>query len=414
MSFVANLVSSADGATFPANEPQTVHKNRPLLVQYDLDRVGKALDEVDFTTRPSNMWRYRELLPSPGPTMVDPSDPNGGIVTLGEGMTPMIRTGALARHLKINHLFIKDESQSPTGSFKSRGMSVAVTMAKSFGIKRVAVPSAGNAGGALAAYAARAGLEAFIFMPADTPAVNIFEAQLAGAKVFLVDGLITDCGRIVREGIERMGWFDLSTMREPYRIEGKKTMGLEIAEQFGWSLPNVIVFPTGGGTGLIGMWKAFLELVQLGLVDEDELPRMVAVQSDGCCPIVRAFESGAETAEPFANASTIARGLRVPASIGDALSLNALRQSNGAAIAVQESRIPEWMQTAARLEGVSVGPESATCIGAVEQLRDARWISRNDVVVIFNSAAAQKTHPNLGVTAPTISKDAIDWSLIEG
>jgi threonine synthase len=256
-------------------------------------------------------------------------------------------------------------------------------------------------------------MEAFIFMPTDTWPINIFEAQLAGANVFLVDGLINDCGRIVREGIDRMGWFDISTMREPYRIEGKKTMGLEIAEQFGWSLPDVVVFPTGGGTGIIGMWKAFLELVQLGLVNEDELPRMVAVQSDGCCPLVRAFDSGAESAEPFANATSIARGLRVPTSLGDSLALSALRQSDGTAIAVEEARIPEWMGTASRLEGICAGPESATCIGAVEHLREARWISRGDVVVIFNCSMAQKTPVDLKTEAPRLQKDAVDWALIE-
>ncbi len=378
-------------------------------MQYDLERVGRALDGADFTTRPSNMWRYRELLPD--------IPRESGIVSLGEGMTPMLQADALGSRLKINHLFIKDESQQPTGSFKSRGMSVAVTMARAFGTRRVALPSAGNAGGALAAYAARAGLEAYIFMPADTPPANIFEAQLAGASVFLVDGLITDCARIVREGVDRLNWFDMSTMREPYRVEGKKTMGLEIAEQFGWSLPNVIVFPTGGGTGIIGMWKAFLELTQLGLIDEDELPRLVAVQSDGCCPLVRAFEAGKPYAEPFPNPKTIARGLRVPSSIGDVLTLNALRQSDGVAVAVEEGRIREWMTDVARHEGISMGPEGATCLGAVEYLRKERWIGRNEVVVMFNCAAAQKTagFPDSDNTpAVLLDKDHVDWDRITG
>lgn len=402
MSFVQHLVSPVDGTTFPADELQSTHKNRPLLVRYDLQRAGEALDDVDFTERPSTMWRYRELLPAPSE-----------VVSLGEGMTPLIRADRLAGTMNLNHLFIKDESQTPTGSFKARGMSVAISMAKSFGVARVALPTAGNAGGALAAYAARAGIEAYVFMPADSPPTNIFEAQLAGAKVFLVDGLITDCGAIVREGAERMGWFDMSTMREPYRLEGKKTMGYELAEQFGWSLPSVVVFPTGGGTGLIAMWKAFLEMTQLGLVDEDELPRMVAVQSDGCSPLVQAFEAGADSAEPFLNPQTIARGLRVPSTIGDTLALNAIRQSGGVAIAVKESRIREWMRTTAQLEGVSMGPEGATCVGAVEKLRSSRWIAKHDVVAIFNCAAAQKTPMPLHRQPPTIKRGSVDWSLIE-
>lgn len=388
LSFVKHLLSPVDGATFPANERISTHRGRPLLVVYDLPAVSEALERVDFTERRSTMWRYRELLPMPnGADVADDS----AIVTLGEGMTPLLPANRLGDRLGLDNVFIKDESQLPTGSFKSRGMSAAITMARSFGISRVALPTAGNAGGALAAYAARAGIEAFVFMPADSPQVNIFETKLAGAHVTLVDGLIGDCGRMVREGADTEGWFDFSTLREPYRLEGKKTMGFEIAEQFGWSLPDVVVVPTGGGTAVIGIWKAFVELAQLGLVDEDHLPRMVAVQSDGCCPLVRAFEADASTAEPFENPATIARGLRVPSTIGDFLVLNALRQSHGTAVAVDEKRIAGWMTEAASAEGVSMGPEGATCVGAIEHLRASKWIKRTDIVVMINTAAAQKT-----------------------
>src|SRR5207237_180170 len=244
--------------------------------------------------------------------------------TLGEGMTPLLPCPRLGRDLGLSRLFVKDESQLPTGSFKSRGMTTAVSMARHLGLARLAIPTAGNAGGALAAYAARAAMELFVFMPEDTPIINQLEAHLCGARVFLVNGLITDCGRIVREGVDAMGWFDMSTLKEPYRLEGKKTMGLELAEQFGWRLPDVILYPTGGGTGLIGMWKAFQELLELGWLTSSKLPRLVSCQSDGCAPIVRAFEQGKRLAEPFANAHTIASGLRVPAAVGDFMMLDAI------------------------------------------------------------------------------------------
>lgn len=387
MSFVKHLLSPVDGATFPADALASTHRGRPLLVVYDLPAVGEALDGVDFTQRRSTMWRYRELLPVPVRAQHDGND---GIVSLGEGMTPLLSSPRLADRLGVDNLFIKDEGQLPTGSFKSRGMSAAVTMARSFGVTRVALPTAGNAGGALAAYAARAGIEAHVFMPADSPPVNIRETRLAGAHVTLVDGLIGDCGRMIRERADAEGWFDLSTMREPYRVEGKKTIGFEIAEQFGWSLPDVVVVPTGGGVGIIAIWKAFVELAQLGLVDEDHLPRMVAVQSDGCCPLVRAFEADGATAETFENPTTIARGLRVPSTIGDFLVLNALRQSDGTAVAVEDGRIPEWMSEVATAEGISMGVEAAATVGAVRKLRETKWVKRGDVVVMVNTAAAVK------------------------
>ncbi len=314
--------AALDGTILPADRPQTLHRDRPLWVRYNLEAAGCALSKATLETRPATMWRYRELLPYAEPERV---------VSLGETMTPLVECPRLGAHFGLSHLLVKDESRLPTGSFKSRGLAMAVTMAHQFGIRRLAIPTAGNAGGALAAYAARAGLEAFVFMPEDTPVINQYECHLAGARTFLVPGLITDCGRIVREGKEPLGWFDVSTLKEPYRIEGKKTMGLELAEQLEWLLPDVILYPTGGGTGLIGMWKAFDELAALGWLADDKRPRMVAVQSDGCAPIVRAFERGERFAEPFAGAHTIASGIRVPAAVGDFMMLDAIRASGGRA-----------------------------------------------------------------------------------
>src|SRR5437763_12632579 len=333
--FVTHLEGAIDGERLPADQLATVHKERPIWVRYDLAAVGKALTKQTLRMRHETLWRYRELLP-----YFDEAD----VVALGERMSPLLRCERLGAKFGLKNLWIKDESQLPTGSFKSRGMAMAITMAKRLGVKRVALPTAGNAGGAAAAYAARAGLECFVFMPEDTPAVNQYECAIAGAKTFLVNGLINDCGRIVREGKERLDWFDLSTLKEPYRLEGKKTMGLELAEQFEWRLPDVILYPTGGGTGLIGMWKAFAELKTLGWLESEKLPRMVSVQSDGCAPIVRAFEAGPRFAEPFANAHTVAGGLRVPAAVGDFMILDAIRASGGTAIAVQEQRLTEWLR----------------------------------------------------------------------
>jgi threonine synthase len=403
-SFVTHLESAIDGTILPADRPQTLHKDRPLWVRYDLPAVGRALKKEMLADRPSSLWRYRELLP--------PVD-DASIVTLGEGMSPLLPCPRLGKHFSLDDVWIKDESQLPTGSFKSRGQTAAITMCQQFGIRRVAIPTAGNAGGAMAAYAARAGMEAFVFMPEDTPAINQYECRLAGAKTFLVNGLITDCGRIVREGKDRMGWFDISTLKEPYRVEGKKTMGLELAEQFGWRLPDVILYPTGGGTGLIGMWKAFDELEQLGWLVDKRRPRMVAVQSTGCAPIVRAFDRGERFAEPFANASTVASGIRVPAAVGDFMILDAVRASAGTAIAVDELRIREWMALGTRLEGIALCPETAACIGALEKLTGDGWIKPHEQVVIFNTGAAQKYPEVMAVDLPRIDKNkAIDWDRI--
>ena len=403
-SYVTHLEAAIDGTRLEADKLQTMHQNRPLWVRYDLEAIGKSLTKDLLLRREPTMWRYRELLPAPS---------DATIVSLGEGMTPMLRCERLGQRLGLSNLWIKDESQLPTGSFKSRGQAAAITMAHHFGVGRVAIPTAGNAGGAMAAYAARAGMEAFVFMPADTPVINQFEAQTAGAKVFLVDGLITDCGKIVRAGIEPMEWFDISTLKEPYRIEGKKTMGLEIAEQFAWKLPDVIVYPTGGGTGLIGMWKAFNELASMGWLESSTMPRMVAVQSTGCCPIVQSFANGQRFAEPFANAQTVASGIRVPAAVGDFMILDAIRESEGTAVAVDDDKIVDWMGMANAVEGISVCPESAACVGAAESLAASGWIKSNERVVVLNCAAVQK-YPNLATQTPPLLADpsAPDWGWI--
>jgi threonine synthase len=394
--FVTHLESALDGTRFAAGRVHTVHQGRPLWVRYDLASVRAALGPADLLPRPPSLWRYRELLPLPFD-----AEP----VTLGEGMTPLLPCPRLGRELGLPRLTVKDESQLPTGSFKSRGMAVAVSMARHFGLRRLAIPTAGNAGGALAAYAARAGMETYVFMPEDTPSINLLEAHLAGARVFLVNGLITDCGRLVREGTERMGWFDLSTLKEPYRLEGKKTMGLELAEQRGWQLPDVILYPTGGGTGLIGMWKAFQELRELGWLRADQLPRLVSCQSEGCAPIVRAFEAGQRFAEPFANAHTVASGLRVPAAVGDFMMLDAIRASGGCAVAGREGRIVEWMKRVAGSEGIAICPETAVCFDCLERLRDAGQVRADDEVVVFNTGAAQKYPEVVPLGLPRLDKD---------
>jgi threonine synthase len=304
----------------------------------------------------------------------------------------------------LDHLQIKDESTLPTGSFKSRGMTVAVSMAKWLGLKRLAAPTAGNAGGALAAYAARGGLEAWVFMPGDTPVVNQRECRLFGAKTFKVNGLIHECGKLVRENAEAMGWFDFSTLREPYRLEGKKTMGLELAMQGGWKLPDVILYPTGGGTGLVGMWKAFAELGALGWLEGNKLPRLYACQSDGCAPICRAFDAGTQHAETFHAAATRASGLRVPAAVGDFMILEAVRQSNGKALRGEEARVIQWMEKACGLEGISLCPETGICLDVLAKLRAAGEVNPADRVLVWNTGAAQKYLECLAEDLPSIDQ----------
>jgi threonine synthase len=398
--YTTHLESALDGTRYDADRLQTTHRGRPLWVRYDLDAIGAAVDPIDFADRPPTMWRYREFLPAPT---------GDAIVSLGEGLSPIVPCPNLGDRFGLDDLWIKDEAQMPTGTFKSRGLSSAVTMAQHLGVERVAIPTAGNAGGALAAYAARAGMDAYVFMPADTPEVNQFEVALSGAHAFLVDGLITDCGALVGAGTEPMGWLDVSTLQEPYRLEGKKTMGLELFDQFD-ALPDVILYPTGGGTGLIGMWKAFTELAELGWIDPADRPRMVAVQSDGCCPIVDAYEAGDRFADRAKNPETVASGLRVPEAVGDFMILDAVRESDGRAVAVDESRIREWMRLGTSTTGVSIGPEAAACVGAAETLSDEGWIAPDDRVVLFNCGAAQKYPQTLDLDLPRLAPDeAVDW-----
>ena len=339
MNFVTHLECANCGQKY---EKGKIHGlctacNRPLWVKYDLAALKKNFTKKDLAGRPATvMQRYRELLPYTNPDTV---------VTLSEVITPILQCKRLASNFGMENLWVKDESRLPTGSFKARGMVMALSMANEFGIKKVACPTAGNAGGAMAAYAARAGMEAYVFMPDDTPSINKKECYLAGAKTFLVNGLINDCGQIVGEGKRIKGWFDVSTLKEPYRIEGKKTMGLELAEQFDWELPDVILYPTGGGTGLIGMWKAFAELEAMGWLKSPKKPKMISCQSEGCAPISTAFDKGERFAKMFENAATIASGIRVPAAVGDFMILDAVRQSGGVAIATAEKDIPKWMNS---------------------------------------------------------------------
>lgn len=354
---------------------------KPLLVRYDLEKAAASMTKESLATREKSLWRYREVLPV---------EDGANIVSLGEGGTPLFRTPKLAERLEIPvDLYIKDEGQNPTQSFKARGMTAAISMAKELGVKKAAVPSAGNAAGALAAYAAKAGIEANIFMPADTPRANIIECEQTGANVTLVDGLITDCGKIVADRKEAEGWFDVSTLKEPYRVEGKKTMGYEIAEQFDWELPDVIVYPTGGGTGLIGMWKAFDEMEQMGMIGTKR-PRMVTVQSSTCAPIVRAFQNGERFADEFENASTVASGLRVPKAIGDFLILDALRASGGTAVAVTDDELVAAVREIGSAEGIFAAPEGAACLPAIRKLIADGAIHRGERVVIFNTGAGVK------------------------
>ncbi len=358
-----------------------VECGKPLLVRYDLARAAETLTKDSLIHRPPTLWRYREVLP------VENTE---NIVSLGEGFTPLLKTDKLAATLPVKlNLYIKDESTNPTQSFKARGMTAAVSMAKELGVKKTAAPSAGNAAGALAAYAARAGMEAHLFMPSDTPKANIIECEQTGAFVTLIDGLITDCGKIVAERKDAEGWFDVSTLKEPYRVEGKKTMGYELAEQFGWKLPDVILYPTGGGTGLIGMWKAFDEMETMGWIDSKR-PRMVSVQAAGCAPIVRAFHDGTRFADEFENAHTVASGLRVPKAIGDFLILDALRESNGTAIAVADEDLIAAVKEIGKHEGIFCAPEGAACLPALREMIEKDLVKDNETVVIFNTGAGVK------------------------
>jgi threonine synthase len=380
---VTHLECALCGLRHEANVVQNlcVECGKPLLVRYDLDAASQTLTKESPSSRESSLWRYREVLPV--------RDTNN-IVSFGEGWTPLLKAERLSATLPIKlDLYIKDEGQNPTQSFKARGMTAAISMAKELGVTKVAVPSAGNAAGAMAAYAARAGMEAYIFMPSDTPRANIIECQQTGANVTLVDGLITDCGKIVAERKDEEGWFDVSTLKEPYRVEGKKTMGYELAEQLGWTLPDVILYPTGGGTGLIGMWKAFDEMQQMGWIGTKR-PRMVSVQSATCAPIVRAFEKGERFADEFEKAATVASGLRVPKAMGDFLILDALRESKGTAIAVTDAELLKAVGEIGAAEGIFAAPEGAACLPALRHLIEDGFVASGERVVIFNTGSGVK------------------------
>ena len=375
--FVTHLECSMTGERY---EPDRLHglstAGFPLLVRYDLEAASRVLDRDALSQRARDFWRYRELLPIRSVH---------NIVSLGEMMTPLV---ALP-YLHHGQVLVKDEGRLPTGSFKARGLAVAVSMAKELGVREVAIPTNGNAGAALAAYGSRAGMKVTAYCPADTPEVNIAEIALHGATVYLVDGLINDCGKLVAQGARETGWFDFSTLKEPYRIEGKKTMGLELAEQLGWELPDAIFYPTGGGTGLIGMWKAFEELQTLGWIGAKR-PRMYAVQAAGCAPIVRAFERGQERAEPWVNAHTIAAGIRVPGAIGDFLILRAVRASGGSALAVSDEAIEQARVVVATQEGLLLCPEGAATYAAYLAALGRDIVKANERVVLFNCASGLK------------------------
>jgi threonine synthase len=390
VSFFSHLECSVPCGAGPF-DPRQIHHlcpcGSPLVARYDLT-AAKRISKSAFAAREGSMWRYRELMPLlnlPG-RGGQPESP----ISLGEGWTPLIRTRRLGQALGLEKLYVKDESLNPTNSFKARGLSAAVTRAFYLGAKTLSIPTAGNAGNAMAAYAARANLTAQVFMPKDVKIPFIRECEIYGAEVTLVDGLITDAGRIAAEKGKPLGWYDVSTLKEPYRIEGKKTMGYEIAEQLGWKLPDWIIYPTGGGTGMVGMWKAFAEMSALGWIDPVRRPQMVTVQAAGCAPIVRAFGAGAEKAAPWENAQTIADGLRVPKAIGDFLVLRALRESNGAAVAVGDAEMVTGMKDLGRLEGISAAPEGGAALQALRVLVGEGRIKPHDSVVLFNTGGALK------------------------
>ena len=381
-SYLTHLECTYCGIELSADEP---HRTCPdcgkvLYPRYDLQSASAALKREDLKERPANMWRYFEVMP-----VLDEAN----VVTLGEGFTPIFKTDRLATDTGCSSLFIKDEGLNPTASFKARGLGAAVSKAKELGITRLTMPSAGNAAGAMTAYAAKAGMEAFVFMPKDAPEANRVEVEVTGANLELVDGYITDAGRISAQRAEELGLFDVSTLREPYRVEGKKTMGYEIAEQMGWTLPDVILYPTGGGTGIVGMWKAFSEMEAMGWID-GKRPKMFAVQSEGCAPIVRAFNEGTEFAEPWENPDTLAAGIRVPAAIGDYLILQSLRESGGGAITVSEDEILSDLRAVASLEGMFICPEGAAIVAALRKLLADGTLSPDESILLLNTGSGLK------------------------
>lgn len=383
MSYITHLECHSCGNRFDSEKIQTFCPDcqAPLMVRYDLDSARENLDRDEFRHRPRGMWRWRELLPVRKPE---------NMINLGEGDTPLLHLANLGSELGLSHLFVKDESLNPTGSFKARGLAAAVSKARELGVKKVIIPTAGNAGGAMAAYAARGGLEAYIFMPKDTPAANIEESRIAGATVILIDGLISEAAGMAGEKARAEGWFDVSTFKEPYRTEGKKIMGYELAESFDWELPDVIIYPTGGGTGLVGMWKAFKEMQAIGWLANSKFPRMVAIQADGCAPVVKAFRENAPFCDFWRDAQTIASGLRVPKSFADQLILSDLRKSNGNAVAVSDEMIIEAQKYLAYKEGIFAAPEGAATLAGLQKLIMEGWISPDERIVLFNTGTGLK------------------------
>ena len=383
LSYLSTLQCSGCGKEYDYNEIHTFCPNcqSPLLSIYDLKKVRQQVDRDEISSRRKGMWRWHELLPV---------QDKENIVFLGEGDTALLRLSNFAEELGLTNLYVKDESTNPTGSFKARGLAAAVSKAKELGIEKVIIPTAGNAGGAMAAYAARAGIQAIIYMPKDTPRANVEESRMAGAEVVLVDGLISDAAGMAGERARAEGWFDLSTFKEPYRAEGKKIMGYELAETFNWELPEVILYPTGGGTGLVGMWKAFAELDELGWLANGNRPRMIAVQANGCAPVVKAFESGSTFCDFWLGAQTIASGLRVPKSFADQIILHDIRESNGLAIAVSDSEILEAQKKLGSNEGIFAAPEGAATVAALIKLIEQNQVDKNERIVCFNTGSGLK------------------------
>lgn len=389
ISYLADLQCSGCGGMYSAAEVHTFCPDcqSPLLANYDLNAAHQHVDRDEIHSRFKGMWRWHELLP------VRKTE---NMVTLGEGDTPLLKLPRVGNSLGLTNLFVKDESSNPTGSFKARGLSAAVSKAKELGVRKVIIPTAGNAGGAMAAYAARADMRAMIYMPKDTPQANITESRIAGAEVILVDGIISDAAGMAGETARKEGWFDVSTFKEPYRMEGKKIMGYELAEAFDWELPEVIIYPTGGGTGLVGMWKAFEELEQLGWLNNAKRPRMVSVQAEGCAPVVQAFERKAAFCDFWVNAKTIASGLRVPKSFADHLILSCLYDSSGTAIAVSDSSIMQAQSELAKAEGIFAAPEGAATLAALKKLVEQKWIQPDERVVLFNTGSGLKYLDSVG------------------
>jgi threonine synthase len=382
-SYLTDLTCSDCGRLFLINEVHTFCPDcqSTLISNYDLATARQEVDRDMIQIRPKGMWRWHELLP-----VQDPEN----IVSLGEGDTPLLRIPRVGNELGLPNLFVKDESSNPTGSFKARGLCAAISRAKELGVKKVIIPTAGNAGGAMAAYAARAGLQALIYMPKDTPTANIQESRIAGAEVILVEGLISDAAGMAGVKAREEGWFDVSTFKEPYRAEGKKIMGYELAEAFNWTLPDVILYPTGGGTGLVGMWKAFAEMEALGWLADVKRPRMVSVQAEGCAPIPKAFHAGASFCDFWLGAHTVASGLRVPKSFADRIILSNIRESNGTAIAVSDEALITAQKKLAAQEGIFAAPEGAACLAALEELVKQNWVKSNERIVIFNTGSGLK------------------------